>query len=98
MRITGIINLHKSISLSTLTNRRAIASTSFLGRYSFIDFAISNFANSSINDIGILIKEQPRSLFRHLRLGDKEWGLNQKTGGISLMYNENYANNKMYNN
>lgn len=96
-RVLGIVNLHHSISLSALTRRRSLASVGFLARYCFIDFVLSNFANSNINEIGVLIKEYPRSLFRHLGLADKEWSLNAKTGGISLLYNEQYANHGYYN-
>ena len=96
-KIMGIVNLHHSIHLDSITDRRSLASTNFLGRYCFIDFAISNFTNSGINEIGILIKEHSRSLFRHLGSGDSQWALNSKTGGITLMYNEKYANNDRYN-
>lgn len=95
--VMGIVNLHKSISLGTLTNRRPIASTGLLGRYCFIDFALSNFTNSGVQSTSILIKEKPRSLFRHLRFGGKEWALNTKNGGLTLLYNEQFANNQMYN-
>ena len=96
-KIMGIVNLHHSVHLDSITERRSLASTAFLGRYCFIDFAISNFTNSGINEIGILIKEHSRSLFRHLGSGDSQWALNTKTGGITLMYNEKYANNDKYN-
>ena len=96
-KVMGIVNLHHSINLDSITTRRSLASTAFLGRYCFIDFAISNFTNSGINEIGILIKEHSRSLFRHLGSGDSQWALNTKTGGITLMYNEQYANNNRYN-
>lgn len=95
-KVLGIVNLHSNASLGQITRNRPIASTSLLGRYSFIDFPLSNFANSGIADIGVLIKEKPRSLFRHLGMG-KEWNINTKVGGISLLYNEQYANNNAYN-
>lgn len=96
-KIVGIVNLHHSIPLDTLTERRSLASTPFLGRYCFLDFAISNFANSGINEIGILIKEHSRSIFRHLASGDGQLTLNTKTGGVSMLYNERYVNNAKYN-
>lgn len=94
--VLGVINLHSSIDLGPLTKRRSIASTSFLSRYAFIDFQLSNFANSGISQIGILIREKPRSLFKHLGLG-KEWSMNTKKGGITFMYNEQFANQPSYN-
>lgn len=96
-KIMGIVNLHNSIKLDNITSRRSLASTPFLGRYCFVDFALSNFVNSGINEIGILIKEHARSLFRHLGSGDRQWPLNSKTGGITLLYNEQYINNDRYN-
>lgn len=94
--VIGLINLHNSIDLGPLTKRRSIASTSFLSRYAFIDFPLSNFANSGIAQVGILIREKPRSLFKHLGLG-KEWSMNSKKGGITLLYNEQFANQPAYN-
>lgn len=96
-KIMGIVNLHNSIKLDNITSRRSLASTPFLGRYCFVDFPLSNFVNSGINEIGILIKEHSRSLFRHLGSGDRQWPLNSKTGGITLMYNEQFVNNDRYN-
>lgn len=96
-KITGIINLHTAIDISPLTYRRSIASTGFLGRYGFIDFALSNLTNSGISEIGVLIKDKPRSMFRHLGSGGKQWSINTKVGGLFMMYNERYANSPMYN-
>lgn len=95
-RVIGIVDLHHDISLDFLTETRSIASTQFLGRYCFIDMPLSNFSNSGIKKIGILIKEKPRSLFRHLGLKNP-WAFNTKTGGITLLYNEKYANDRVYN-
>ena len=95
-KVLGIIDLHYKVDLGVLTEKRSIASAGIFGRYCFIDFPLSNFANSDINRIGILIKDKPRSLFRHLGLTNN-WALNTKIGGISLLYNENYANDLYYN-
>ena len=46
--VVGLINLHTDISLKGLTERRPVASVSFLGRYGIIDFVLSNFSNSNI--------------------------------------------------
>ena len=53
-KVIGFVNLHHSPSLGELTSSRPLASTSFLGRYAFIDFVLSNFANSGVNEIGVL--------------------------------------------
>ena len=96
-RVLGIINLHHSTELKQLNVRRSLASTSFLARYSFIDFPLSNFANSDINQVGVLIKEKTRSLFRHLGVTEQVWTQNSKTGGIYLMHHEAYATNPKLN-
>lgn len=54
--ILGILNLHHSPELGPLTKRRSIASTSFLGRYAFMDFMLSNFSNSGIDMVATLVK------------------------------------------
>lgn len=95
-KVIGIVDLHHDISLDFLTENRSIASTQFLGRYCFIDLPLSNFSNSGIKKVGILIKEKPRSLFRHLGIKNS-YAFNTKTGGITLLYNEKYANDKFYN-
>lgn len=96
-KILGIVNLHTESSFGNLTQRKNIETTSFLGRYYFIDFVLSRFTNCNINSIEILVKNKPVSLFKHLSLGAKEWSVNTQIGGINLMYNEleskkNYLN------
>ncbi len=95
-KVIGIVNLHTETSYDGLTERRPGASVSFLGRYAIIDFVLSNFSNSNIDSVGVLIQEKPRSLFKHLG-GGNSWDFNSKAGGISFLYNEKYANNKKYN-
>lgn len=87
-KILGIVNLHSDSNFGNLTNKKNIATTSFLGRYYFIDFVLSRFTNCDINNIEILVKNKPTSLFQHLNIGAKEWSVNTQTGGINLMYNE----------
>ena len=94
--VVGLINLHSDVSLKGLTERRPVASVSFLGRYGVIDFVLSNFSNSRIDKVGILVKEKPRSLLKHIGSGNA-WNFNSKRGGISLLYDEKYANSNMYN-
>lgn len=95
-KVVGIVNLHSDVSLEGLTEKRPVASVSFLGRYGIIDFVLSNLSNSNVDNVGVLIKEKPRSLFKHLGNGNS-WNFNPKSGGVSLLYNEKYANNNMYN-
>ncbi len=75
--VVGLINLHSDVSLKGLTERRPVASVSFLGRYGVIDFVLSNFSNSRIDKVGILVKEKPRSLLKHIGSGNA-WNFNSK--------------------
>lgn len=95
-KVVGLVNLHSDVSYKGLTERRPVASVSFLGRYGIIDFVLSNMSNSNVDTVGVLIKEKPRSLFKHLGNGNS-WNFNSKSGGVSLLYNEKYANNMKYN-
>lgn len=95
-KVVGIVNLHSDVTYKGLTEKRPVASVSFLGRYGIIDFVLSNMSNSNLDTVGVLIKEKPRSLFKHLGSGSS-WNFNSKSGGVSLLYNEKYANNAMYN-
>lgn len=95
-KVIGLVNLHSNIEYGGLTQSRPIASASFLGRYAIIDFVLSNMSNSGVDAVGVLIQKKPRSLFKHLGNGNS-WNFNSKAGGVSLLYNEKYANNPNYN-
>ena len=95
-KVLGLVNLHTNINFGGLTKRRPVASVNFLGRYSVIDFVLSNMTNSNIDKIGILVQEKPRSLFKYLGQGNP-WTFNSKVGGLTMLYNEKYANNSHYN-
>ena len=92
----GLVNLHSTVAYGGLTERRPVASVSYLGRYAIIDIVLSNMSNSGIDSVGILIQNNPRSLFKHIGHGNG-WNFNTKKGGMSLLYNEKYANNLKYN-
>ena len=70
-----------------MTDSRPLASTSFMGRYAVIDFALSNFCNSDISTVGILVKDHLRSILKHLGSMDA-WVTNTKIGQKVIMYNE----------
>lgn len=67
-KVIGLVNLHSDIEFTGLTERRPVASVSFLGRYGIIDFVLSNMSNSKIDAIGVMIQKKPRSLFKHLEM------------------------------
>ena len=90
-KVIGLVNLHTNVSLGALTERRPAASVSFLGRYALVDFVLSNMSNSTIDKVGVLVQNKPRSIIKHLG-GGTSWNLNQKRGGLSVLYNEPAAN------
>ncbi len=95
-RVIGFCNLHNSPSLGDLTSSRPLASTSFLGRYAFIDFVLSNFANSGVDEVGILARDHIRSINKHLG-SFNSWSINTKTGSRIIMQNEQYSPTSRYN-
>lgn len=86
-KVLGFLNLHQSPELGPLTVNRTIASTSFLGRYAFMDIMLSNFTNSGIDRVGLLVNQHPRSILKHL--GSRNtWNVNTKIGFEVVAYNE----------
>ncbi len=94
--VIGLLDCHNSPGLGLLTSDRDLASTSFLGRYAFMDFALSNFCNSEINKVGILVRNHQRSILKHM--GNMlSWLENTKIGRINICYNEQGQLNPAYN-
>jgi len=71
-------------NLRELTNIRTLASLPVAGKYRIIDFIISGYVNSGINDISIITKNNYHSLVDHIGAGN-EWDLNRKIGGIRIL-------------
>lgn len=86
-QVVGIVNFHCEPSISPITDSRPLGSTSFLGRYAFCDFALSNLCNSGITQVGLLVKDHLRSILKHLGSMDS-WVINTKIGTQRIMYNE----------
>lgn len=95
-RILGIVNLYDSPSLGGLTKNRTLGSTSFLGRFAFMDFTLSNFTNSMIDEINVLIKDNFRSVAKHAG-SLKTWVNNTKIGRQNLLINEKGIKDSKYN-
>ena len=95
-KILGIINLYDSPSLGGLTKNRTLGSTSFLGRFAFMDFTLSNFTNSQIDEINVLIKDNFRSVAKHVGTF-KTWVNNTKIGRQNLLLNEKGIKDPKYN-
>lgn len=94
--VIALLDCHNSPELGELTSSRPLASTSFLGRYAFMDFMMSNFANSGIENVGILCKNHQRSLLKHMG-NMSSWVSNTKIGRTTLFYNEKGILNEAYN-
>ena len=54
IKVLGLVDCFNSPEFGPMTKHRSVASTSFLGRYAFIDFQLSNFLNSRIPSISTL--------------------------------------------
>lgn len=86
-KLFGFLNLHYSPEIGPLTKERPMATLSFLGRYALMDFPLSNFVNSGIDQIGILVKKHQRSVNKHL--GSRNtFNVNTKIGYETVMFNE----------
>lgn len=94
-KVLGIVNTYGNPDFGPMTEHRAIASTSFLGRYAFIDFPLSNFTNSHINYFGVLCDNHIRSLSRHVGNG-RAWTSNTKIGDFHVLYDEPTVSNPGY--
>ena len=94
--VLTLIDLYDETDLGLLTRDRSLASTTFLGRYTFIDFVLSNLNNSGIDEIGILVKDHLNSLHKHLG-NSNAYLKNPKTGFLSLFINEYGIINPVFN-
>ena len=86
-KIIGICNLHDDPHLGLLTHHRPCGSVTFLGRYGLIDFTLSNFSNSGIDKVYVLVKSGILQMRNHIGSGSI-WTNNTRTGFIKLLINE----------
>lgn len=70
--------------LKSLTSHTAKPAVPFGGKYRIIDFAISNAANSGIDNIGILTQYKHFYLNEHIGLG-QAWDYDRLKGGLKLL-------------
>lgn len=94
--VLALINLYPAHNLGYLTEDRPMASTTILARYAFIDFTLSNLTNSNIDNIGIMVKKNANSIYKHLG-SSRTYLSNSKTGKMSLLINEKGLNNPVFN-
>ena len=85
-------NTKEEASLGQLIKGRSLATIPFAGRYRLIDFYLSNMVNSGIENVGILVKKNYRSLLGHVR-SPKEWDLDRKNDGIFILPPDNENHN-----
>ena len=83
MNVTGIIFANDG-TVSTLTEKRTMASLPFGGRYRHVDFALSNLTCAGIHRIGIVTRHSYQSLMNHVGSGE-EWGLEMEEGGLEYL-------------
>lgn len=95
-KVIGICNLHNDPHLGEITKNRPLAALSFLGRYGLIDFTLSNFSNSHIDKVYVLVRKGIVSIRKHIGSG-AIWTNNTKLGYVELLINEKGLTNKAFN-
>lgn len=83
MKVTGVIFANDG-TVSTLTEKRTMASLPFGGRYRQVDFALSNLCCAGIQRVGIVTRHSYQSLMYHVGSGE-EWGLDMEEGGLEYL-------------
>lgn len=86
-KVLGLLNLYSSPELGKLTAKRAPGAVSFMGRFALMDFPLSNFTNSGIDEFSIIVKNNIRSVTKHVG-SMKTWVCNTKIGHQFLLVNE----------
>ena len=92
----GIITSSPEHKVDGMQDYRPIGAFSFLGRFRVIDFPISNFSNSGINNIQVYITKKPRSLVAHIGTG-RHYNINSKRGRIQIIVPNEELVNSIYN-
>ncbi len=95
-KVIGFLNLYNSPNLGPLTEKRTLGSTSFLGRFALMDFPLSCFTNSGIDGINILVKDNFRSVSKHVG-SLKTWVNNTKREMQNILLNEKGIRSPKYN-
>lgn len=97
MRALGIINFENSnVNIGGLDDYRPAPAIAFLGRYRIIDFILSNYTNSGIDNVQVYCKEKPRNLIEHLGSGS-HYNINSKRGKLRILYGEKSFSSPVYN-
>ena len=70
--------------LGVLTAKVAKPAVSFGGKYSIIDFPLSNCVNSGVDTVGVLTQYRPLRLNGHIGIGIP-WDLDRNNGGVTVL-------------
>lgn len=70
--------------LGVLTANVAKPAVAFGGKYSIIDFPLSNCINSGIDTVGVLTQYRPLRLNAHIGIGIP-WDLDRNVGGVTVL-------------
>ncbi|MDR3238774.1 MAG: glucose-1-phosphate adenylyltransferase [Clostridiales bacterium] len=70
--------------LGVLTIKKAKPAVAFGGKYTIIDFPMSNCINSGDDTVGVLTQYEPLSLNRHIGIGIP-WDLDRRSGGVTIL-------------
>lgn len=93
--VVGIVFSNTSEeTLPDLTASRTMASVPIGGKYRTIDFILSNFSNSGVNNVGIITNKNFHSLMDHVGSG-KAWDLSKRRSGLTVLPpydNKDYSN------
>lgn len=94
--VMGVIFCNESESLlNELASIRAIGSIPFGGRYRLIDFPLSAFVNAGISNVGLVTKQNFKSLADHVGSG-RAWDLARKKGGLVMLTPFAFSNVGVY--
>jgi len=92
----GIINFEgRNVHIAGMDEFRPVPAISFLGRYRIVDFMVSNMTNSGIENIKVMIKDNPRSLIEHMRTGT-QYNINSKRGQMQILYSDTHEDSSIY--
>jgi glucose-1-phosphate adenylyltransferase len=94
--VLALIDLHENPKLGQLTATHELASTTLMGRYAFVDVALTNLSLANIDNIAILARDNTRSIERHIG-NDSTYLRNTKTGKLDILFNENGVGNGLFN-
>lgn len=94
--VVGICNFHDGPHLGELTANRPLGTVTLLGRYALMDVALSNFSNSGIDRVALLVENNVQSIRTHVGSGNI-YVNNTVTGFQRFFSNEKLMNDKHFN-